>query len=56
MCCNASLQVFQLYGLLGGKGGGGGGGGQKNRQQVRSQPQRSDKPVLASFGQGRFKP
>ena len=46
MCCNASLQVFKLYRLLGGKGGG--GGGQKNRQQVRSQLQRSDKPVFAS--------
>ena len=37
-----------------------GGEGQKNRQQVRSQLQRSDKPVFASFGQcsqvlGQFK-
>ena len=30
------------------RGQGGGGGGQKNRQQVRSQLQRSDKPVFAS--------
>ena len=53
MCCNASLQMFKLYRLLGGKGGGGRGGDggwgrQKNRQQVRSQLQRSDKPVFAS--------
>ena len=51
MCCNASLQVFKLYRLLGereGGGGGAGGGGQKNRQQVRSQLQRSDKQVFAS--------
>ena len=54
MCYNASLQVFKLYGLLGGKRGG--GGWQKNRQQVRSQLQRSEKPLFASFGQGRFKP
>ena len=48
MCCNASLQVFKLYQLLGEKGEGGKGGRQKNRQQVRSQLQRSDKPVFAS--------
>ena len=44
MPCYKCLNYTDCWGEVGGRGGGGGGGGgQKNRQQVRSQLQRSDK-------------
>ena len=48
VCTCVAMPRYKCLNYTGGGGGGAEGGGQKNRQQVRSQLQRSDKPVFAS--------